>query len=118
MRYHSLLIVAATFVALPLGLEAAVVTDVVPSVAQPGVVAKSTTRSYSGAVQAVERDGVIRLRDDRLGDIKLFVTTETQIRKAKGGAATVRDIRVGTRLHGSGAIFGERYKAKVITIDS
>jgi CubicO group peptidase (beta-lactamase class C family) len=116
MRYRSLLLVAATFSAF-LNLEAASVTNVVPSGDRPGVVAKSRTRSYSGGVQSIMSDGVIRLRDDRLGDIKVVIKPETQISRSNGGAATARDIRTGSHIHGYGTIYGDRYVAKVLTID-
>ena len=83
---------------------------------RPDIVAKSRTRSYGGAVQAVLPAGVIRLRDDRLGDIVVVITTETRVSK-NGAPAAFRNITVGTRIHGYASLRGERYIAQVATIE-
>src|SRR4051812_44401599 len=83
---------------------------------QPGIVAKTADRSYSGAVQEVLPGPVLRLRDDRLGDMKVVITATTQITKDRR-PATSADITPGTRIHGYAAFRGGRLYAKVATID-
>ena len=100
----------------PLFPGGAVMVDPPPGTVPPHVVVKAGYRSFSGVVQTLA-DGRIRLRDDRLGDIKVVVTNETSIATKNGHVTTSHSIKSGIRLHGYGSFRGGNYYAKVITID-
>jgi hypothetical protein len=91
-------------------------TSVSRPAVQPAVVNKTPYRSISGAVQAIESGGKIRFRDDRNGDINVFITAQSEFRK-NGQAVSPRTIGVGTRFHGYAAFRGGNWYAKEITID-
>ena len=110
------ILVGAGLVSYISAVDAAVIdiTGRPPSEAQ--VAAKTASRSFSGFVQAVEAGGVIRLREQRQGDVRVIITNETSLTKGDD-AAQLRDIRVGSRIHGMASFRGGKYYAKVIHLD-
>ena len=116
MRF-SIGVLAATLFSSAFFAGAMMVNDPALSPAQPHVVVKAGYRSFSGTVQKILPGGTIRLRDHRLGDIKVIVTGETSISTKNGHDVTFESIGVGTRFHGYGSFGGGNYYAKVITID-
>jgi hypothetical protein len=117
MRYNTHLILAAAFVLGLFPVEAAMMNQPARDIRRADVMAKSTNRNFSGAVQSIAAGGLIRLRDDRLGDINLVITAETRISKS-GGPAEFRNISVGGRIHGYASFRGGKYFAKGVTINS
>ena len=116
MRYSTHLILVAAFVLGLFPVGAAMVNQPARDLLRADVVAKSTNRNFSGAVQSIAAGGLIRLRDDRHGDIQVIITASTRISK-HGGTAEFRNISVGSRLHGWGNFRGGKYFAVVVALD-
>lgn len=112
---HHYLLTAAVCVTPLLPLHAAKLSG--PSVTHsPDVVAKTTHRSFGGAIQQIGPDGTIRLRDNHVGDIRVVITAETKISRDKQ-PATAADLKVGDRVHGSASFRGDKYYAKTLHVD-
>src|SRR3712207_1281024 len=110
------LALAAAFAFCLVGAHAATVYQSCRDRPRPEAVVGITMRSFSGTVQGMAPGGIIRLRDDILGDIKVVITANTRISNVSGPAG-VRSIRLGARLHGYGTFRGGQFSAKVVTID-
>ena len=116
MRYRTHLVLAAAFVLGLFPVEAAMVSQPAREPLRADVVAKSTNRNFSGAVQSIAAGGLIRLRDDRHGDIQVIIKAGTRISR-HGSTAEFRNISVGSRLHGWGNFRGGKYFAVDVTLD-